>query len=72
MNNVLIFGGLGLNVVGALYLMAYSMKYGYAFHKTRNQPIETNSLKPAWRKRRGVGFGLMIVGLIIAMIGCVL
>ena len=42
MDEILIFGGIGINVAGALFLMAYSIKYAYAFHKAKNDPIVTD------------------------------
>ncbi len=70
MREILIYGGIGINIIGALYLMAYAMKYTYAFYKARKQPIETSAMKPSWGKKKAIGFGLMIIGLIIAIIGC--
>lgn len=72
MQDVLIFGGIGINVVGALFLMAYSIKYIYAFHKAKDDPIITEALKPRWAKKRALGFGLMILGSLIALIGCII
>lgn len=69
MNDILIYGGVIVNVIGALYLMAYAVKYMYAFHKAKNQPIRTDAMKPKWAKKRIVGFGLMISGAVIAIIG---
>lgn len=70
MNNILIYGGLGINIIGALFLMAYAMKYAYAFKKSKNNSIRLNALKPDWTKKRSIGFGLMILGTLIAILGC--
>lgn len=70
MQEILIFGGIGVNVVGALVLLAYAMKYAYAFRKFRNDPIRTEAMKPKWAVRRAIGFGLMILGSLIAILGC--
>ena len=40
-----------VNVIGALYLMAYAVKYMYAFHKAKNQPVRTDAMKPEWAKK---------------------
>lgn len=69
--NILIYGGIGVNVVGAIFLMAYAMKYHYAFRQTENQPIKKQEMMPEWRKKRAIGFGLMILGAIIVVIGCI-
>ena len=70
MNNILIYGGLGINIIGALFLMAYAIKYAYAFRKSKNDSIRLNALKTDWAKKRAVGFGLIIFGTLIAMLGC--
>ena len=72
MQEILIYGGIGVNIVGALFLMAYAMKYAYVFHKTRRQPIRTKAMKPDWAKKRNIGFGLMIIGAVTAIIGCII
>lgn len=72
MQDILIFGGIGINIIGALFLMAYAMKYGYAFHKAKGKPILIESMKPKWAKKRAIGFGLMILGCLIAIVGCVI
>lgn len=70
MENLLIYGGIGIDIAGAILLLAYSIKYAYAFHKSKNEPIQTEALKPQWAKKRAIGFGLMILGSLIAMLGC--
>lgn len=52
MQEVLIYGGIGINVLGALFLMAYAMKYAYAFHKSKNEPIRTEAMKPKLAKKK--------------------
>jgi hypothetical protein len=52
--------------------MAYAMKYAYAFRLARKRNVRSDGLKAAWGKKRMIGFGLMIVGLIIAIVGCYL
>lgn len=70
MHDFLIYGGIGINVAGALFLMAYGMKYTYAFHKSKKDPIQTETMKPKWAKKRAIGFDLIILGSIITIIGC--
>lgn len=72
MDEIMIYGGIGSNVIGAIYLMAYAMKYAYAFRLARKRNVRSDGLKAAWGKKRMIGFGLMIVGLIIAIVGCYL
>lgn len=70
MQEILIYGGIAINVVGAVYLMAFAMKYAYAFRKAKNEPIQTESMKPRWAKQRNIGFGLILLGSLIAILGC--
>ncbi|HAB41556.1 MAG TPA: hypothetical protein DCE24_06855 [Porphyromonadaceae bacterium] len=68
MQNYLLYGGIVINVVGVLYLMAYAIKNTYAFHKTRNRPVEADAAKSDWAKKRAIGFGLMIFGALLVLI----
>ncbi|MBP2691268.1 MAG: hypothetical protein J6B44_05555 [Muribaculaceae bacterium] len=68
MQDFLIYAGIGINIVGALFLITYAIKYAYLFHKTRQQAVLSDDLKPVWAKKRAFGFGLMIAGAIIVVI----
>lgn len=70
--DVLIYGGIGINIVGDLFAMAYAMKYTYAFLKSKNNPIHTEAFKSKWAQIRVVAFGLIFLGIIIAIIGCII
>lgn len=72
MQDILIYTGVAINIIGALYLMAYGMKYAYAFYKARNKPAMTDSMKPTWTKKRAIGLALMIGGGLIAILGCII
>lgn len=50
MQDILIYSGIAINIIGALYLMAYGMKYAYAFYTARKQRALTDSIKPTWAK----------------------
>lgn len=72
MQDVLIYVGIGINILGDLFTMAYAMKYSYAFFKSKNNPIQTEALKTKWVRLKAVGFGLIFLGILIAIIGCVI
>lgn len=72
MKDILIYVGIGINIVGNIFLMAYAMKYSYAFLKAKNSPIQTEALKPQWVRIKTVGLGLIFLGILIAIIGCII
>lgn len=72
MQEALIYGGIGINVAGAIYLMAYAFKYSCLFRQAREQDVRNDALKAAWGRKRMIGFGLIIAGTIIAVAGCAL
>lgn len=72
MQNVLIYGGIAINVIGVLYLMAYAFKYSYLFRQARARNVRDDELKAAWGRKRLIGFGLLLGGAIIAVIGCLI
>ncbi|MBO4942168.1 MAG: hypothetical protein J6C95_01920 [Muribaculaceae bacterium] len=69
--DILIVIGLLINVVGAVALMIYSIRYYHAFKQAGRLSVRMEYLKSQWAKKRTIGFGLMIGGLIVAIIGCV-
>lgn len=72
MNDIFIYGGLAINIIGALLLMAYAIKYAVAFYKLKNDPIHLKAMKPEWRKKKTLGFGIMILGTLILLLGCII
>ncbi len=70
MQNILIYGGIGINVLGALLIMFCGVQYYINYRQIKNMPMRVDDLKARWGNQRRWGFGLMIGGLIIAMIGC--
>ena len=68
----MIYGGISINIAGALFLMTFAMKYAYAFHKYKNYNIQTEAIKTKWAKKRNIGFGLIILGSFIAILGCLI
>jgi len=69
--NILIYIGLAVNIIGALALMVYAIRYYHAFKQAERLTVKMQELRAQWGKKRALGFGLMIAGLIIAIIGCV-
>lgn len=72
MQNILIYGGIAINIIGAIFLLAFAIKYAYVFYMTKSQHVRLNAMRPEWIKRRNTGFGLMIIGSAIAIVGCMI
>lgn len=70
--NSVIYIGLAINVIGALLLLAFALKYHFATKEAERMPARMEELKTGWRKKRRIAFGFLQVGLIIAFIGCLL
>lgn len=68
----LIYTGIAVNVTGAVLLGIYAIKYYGAFKDSKRLPIKMNELKSQWAAKRRLGFGLIIGGNLIAMLGCLL
>ena len=72
MQDVLIYVGIGINILGDLFTMAYAMKYSYAFFKSKNNPIQTEALKTKWVRLKAVGLGFSFLCVLFSIIGCVI
>lgn len=69
MQNILIYGGIAINIAGALLLMGSAFRRYMADGKQRTM---AHSIKSQWFMRRTVSFGLMIGGSIVTIVGCII
>lgn len=67
-----IIAGITINAIGAIVLLIYSIQYYKAFKEAKRLPVKLSYLKAQWLKKRCIGFGLLIAGSIISLIGCYL
>lgn len=72
MNDVLIYAGIGINIIGDLFLMAYGIKFFYLFRKVKRMPQRVDELKAQWQQKRQWGFGLIFAGIALAIAGCLI
>ncbi len=70
MIDTLIYGGAAINVIGAIYLLIWAVKYITAYKTIDKMPIKVAHLKTEWGHQRIVGFGLMIGGVAVMLTGC--
>ena len=70
--DTVIYIGIAINIIGALLLMVYGIRYFQAFRQADRLTVKMDDLKAQWQQKRLIGFGLMIGGCIIALIGCYL
>ncbi len=68
--DIVIYAGLAIDIIGAILLMIWSMKYRNAFKSAEIMPMVKEELKAEWLKKRAIGFGMIIAGTIITVIGC--
>lgn len=67
-----IYLGIAVNIIGALLLMTYAIKYYRSLKEAEKMPERTKDVRAQWLRKRALGFGLMIGGAVIAIIGCYL
>lgn len=70
--DALIYMGFAVNIAGAIYGTVMGIKYYPILKKSKNMPIQQSYDVSAWRSKRRVFYGLMIGGLLIALLGCTL
>ena len=68
--DIVIYAGLAIDIIGAILLMIWSMKYRNTFKSAERMPMVKEELKAEWLKKRAIGFGMIIAGTIITVIGC--
>ena len=70
--DAVIYLGIAVNIIGALLLMFYAVRYWQAFKAAGTLTMKKDELRAQWLKRRMIGFGILIAGTIIAVVGCYL
>ncbi|MDE6288048.1 MAG: hypothetical protein K2M00_04605 [Muribaculaceae bacterium] len=70
MQNLLIYGGIAINILGAVLLMIFAVKYYLTYRQVKNMPMRVDELRSRWYRQRTLGFGLLIGGTLIAIAGC--
>lgn len=68
----IIYTGIAINIIGAIFLGYNAMRYSMLFKNAERLTVRMNSLKAQWGRKRAIGFGLMIGGLVIAIVGCLI
>ena len=68
--DIVIYAGLAIDIIGAILQMIWSMQYHNAFKSAERMPMVKEELKAQWLKKRAIGFGMIIAGAIITVIGC--
>lgn len=70
MQDILIYGGIACNIIGALLLAVFAIQTYSKFKQSANMTLRVNEEKARWAKKRMVAWGLILGGSIIAIIGC--
>ena len=68
---ILLWLGIAINIVGAIILGAYAIKYYFAFKEARQMPVKFEEVKAQWLAKRKIAFAMIFVGLILTYIAAV-
>ena len=72
MQEVLIYGGILVNVIGALMLAFFAVKRMRQYKAAQKMPLRVQEIKSSWATRRWLCLCMMFGGGIITMIGCMI
>lgn len=70
--NYIIYLGIAVNIIGALFLMYWSIKYYSYFRESRGMTVKLFNLRKGWQVKRAWGWGLMIGGGVISFLAAAL
>lgn len=70
--DAVIYTGFIINVVGAILLLYYSIKFYKAFKNAGRLTIPLESLKAEWSHKRALSWGIMLGGVIVSLLGCLI
>lgn len=68
---ILLWLGIAINILGALILGAYAIKYYFAFKEAKQMPVKFEEVKAQWLSKRKIAFAMLIGGSILAYISAV-
>lgn len=70
--DIVIYAGIAINIIGALLMMIFTIKYQMNLKDVGNMSEKRKDLRYRWMKKKSICFGIMIGGTIIAIIGCLI
>lgn len=70
MQNILIYGGIAINIIGALLLAIFAIQTWNQYRQAHQMPLRMDEIRSKWADRRKLSFGLILGGSLIAIIGC--
>lgn len=70
--NILIYGGIAINIVGALPLAYFAIGRMNDYRRAKNMPQKIDESRAKWASRRMIAFGLMAVGVLLVGLAAVI
>lgn len=70
MDDILIYTGLGITIIGWLIFVYVGGKFMSALKDSENQPIRLTELRRNYRIKKNICRLLMMAGIIVTIIGC--
>lgn len=70
--DIVIYAGIAINIIGALLMMTFTIKYQMNLKDVGNMSEKRKDLRYRWMKKKTIGLGIMIGGTIMAVIGCLI
>lgn len=72
MQDFLIYGGLLVNVIGALMLAFFAIKRMRQYKEAQRMPLRMAEIRAGWATHRWMCLCMMVAGAIITMVGCMI
>lgn len=69
---ILFWIGIAINILGALLLGAYAVKYYFAFKDAKQMPVKFGEVKARWLSKRKIAFTMLLGGGVLTYIAALL
>ncbi len=70
--NILIYGGIAVNIIGALLLGYFAIGRMNDYRRAKNMPQKMAETRAKWASRRLLAFGLMGAGIVLVGLATVI
>lgn len=72
MEHILFYFGIAVNIIGALLIIFFGIRYYVTYREIKNLKPKVDELQMKWAKQRIIGFTTMIGGALLILLAALL
>lgn len=72
MEHILFYFGIAVNIIGALLIIFFGIRYYVTYRAIKNLKLKVDELQMKWARQRIIGFTTMIGGVLLILLSTLL